>query len=61
MASSTAVAYQFMPWARRGLTVALTTPDTLGAGALLPARATRAGRRHARRRQRRHADRIRCR
>ena len=40
MASSTAVAYQFMPWARRGLTVALTTPDTLGAGALLPARAT---------------------
>jgi len=21
-----------MPWARRGLTVALTTPDTLGAG-----------------------------
>jgi hypothetical protein len=40
MASSTAVAYQFMPWARRGLTVALTTPDTLGQGALLPARAT---------------------
>ena len=40
MASSTAVAYQFMPWTRRGLTVALTTPDTLGAGAALPARAS---------------------
>jgi hypothetical protein len=40
MAVSTAVAYQFMPWTRRGLTVALTTADTLGAGAALPARAT---------------------
>lgn len=40
MATSTAVAYQFMPWVRRGLTVALTETDTLGAGPLLPARAT---------------------
>ncbi len=40
MASSTAVAYQFMPWTRRGLTVALTAPDTLGTGAPLPSRAS---------------------
>ena len=40
MATSTAVAYQFMPWVRRGLSVALTARDTLGVGALLPARAT---------------------
>jgi hypothetical protein len=39
MASSTEVSYQFMPWVRRGLTVALPTPDNLGVGALLPARA----------------------
>ena len=40
MATSTAIAYQFMPWVRRGLTVALTQTDTLGAGALLGARAS---------------------
>ncbi|MEO6855915.1 MAG: hypothetical protein ABI410_21005 [Rhodoferax sp.] len=40
MATSTAVAYQFMPWVRRGLSVALTASDTLGVGPLLPARAT---------------------
>ena len=40
MATSTAISYQFMPWVRRGLTVALDTPDTLGAGNLLPARAS---------------------
>ncbi|WP_394788311.1 hypothetical protein [Rhodoferax sp.] len=40
MAASTAVSYQFMPWVRRGLTVALTQTDSLGAGPLLPARAS---------------------
>ncbi len=40
MATSTAIAYQFMPWVRRGLTVALTQPDTLGAGTLMGARAS---------------------
>ena len=40
MATSTQVAYQFMPWVRRGLNVALTATDTLGAGPLLSARAT---------------------
>ena len=29
------IAYQFLPWARRGLTVALDAEDTLGAGAAL--------------------------
>jgi hypothetical protein len=33
----TAVSYQFLPWVRRGLTVALSEVDTLGAG--LPSRA----------------------
>ncbi|PTR10556.1 hypothetical protein C8R32_10183 [Nitrosospira sp. Nsp5] len=35
-----AVSYQFLPWVRRGLTVALGNPDNLGAQPLLPARAS---------------------
>ena len=42
----TKVAYQFLPWVRRGLAVALSDPDTLGAMPSSP------GRRHA---QPRHA------
>jgi hypothetical protein len=33
-----AIAYQFLPWVRRGLAVALDTADNLGAGPALPAR-----------------------
>lgn len=40
MAISTAVSYRFLPWVRRGLTVALNNADNLGAQPLLPARAT---------------------
>lgn len=40
MAISTAVAYQFMPWVRRGLTVALTQIDSLGADPAQTSRAT---------------------
>ena len=32
------IAYQFLPWVRRGLAVALDSVDNLGAGALLEAR-----------------------
>jgi len=32
------IAYQFLPWVRRGLAVALDTEDNLGAGNALPAR-----------------------
>ena len=35
-----AISYQFLPWARNGLAVALGTVDTLGSGAALPARAS---------------------
>ena len=35
-----AISYQFLPWARRGLTVALTNLDNLAIGGPLPARAT---------------------
>src|SRR6478735_1510300 len=35
-----AVSYQFLPWVRRGLTVALGNPDNLGGQPLLPARAS---------------------
>ena len=34
-----AISYQFLPWARNGLAVALGTVDTLGSGVPLPARA----------------------
>ena len=40
MATSTAVSYQFLPWVRRGLAVALNNPDNLGTQPLLPARAS---------------------
>ena len=33
-----AIAYQFLPWVRRGLAVALDVPDNLGVGPALPAR-----------------------
>lgn len=35
-----AISYQFLPWVRNGLAVALGTADTLGTGAVLPARAS---------------------
>ena len=34
------IAYQFLPWVRRGLAVALDTEDNLGAGNALAARGT---------------------
>ena len=33
------IAYQFLPWVRRGLAVALDAEDNLGAGPALAARA----------------------
>jgi len=42
------IAYQFLPWVRRGLAVALDTEDTLGAGGALAARGS-AGQRRSRR------------